>query len=117
VLIHLTWFFAAITLMPQLPSWLKNPNDGDWSTSGAVFAGRFFHFEYEPVFVKLLFWLDLPSVLGCALIDMGLTPLFKVLNLGTHSKSYLDAALLLLAASCQWLMITSMVQKRLTNHS
>jgi hypothetical protein len=103
--VHAVWFVLAIANMsPPSPALGDFLDHGGWS-SATLFAGRPFHFHYESAGLKLLMLLDLPSTM--AMIPPGiLIGLFaKTLGLHFFERSYLDAGLMLLASTLQWLVI------------
>jgi hypothetical protein len=55
--------------------------------------------------LKSLILADLPSGLLQLPVDFASLPLQKALHLHAYSSSYLDAALLLVIATCQWMII------------
>lgn len=63
-----------------------------------------FHYEYEALALKLLILADLPSMLAILPVSLLLAPVSKVVGSGFYSNSYLSAGLMLMGATCQWLL-------------
>lgn len=80
----------------------------DWT----IFAGRTFHFYYEPRIVKGLILADLPAGLAASLTDILISPLTRLAHMGTYEASYIAATELLLAGSFQWLIIGRLLELR-----
>ncbi len=118
VCLHAAWFFLAIANMsPPAPALAQFLDNGGWS-SATVFAGRPFHFTYELMFLKAIVLVDMPSMLAAIPIGLLLSPLEKAFHVGSYVASYVEAALLLLLASCQWLAIGSVLHSWLkSRHS
>ena len=107
---HAVWFAIAIAKMsPPNHELARFLESGGWS-SGTIFAGRPFHFHYEWAGLKLLFLCDLPSLLGSALVAVIISPLIRPFHVGLYYSSYIEAALLFVVATVQWLMFGYMVQ-------
>jgi hypothetical protein len=79
--------------------------DQGGASSATLLAGRPFHFEYESISLKLLILADLPATLAIVPLSLALLPLWKSFHIGFYLSSYLSAAVLLISASCQWLLI------------
>ncbi len=111
--LHTAWFFLAIANMsPPSAGLTKYLDQGGWS-SATLFAGRPFHFTYESIVLKSLVLVDLPAMLAELPIGLPLSPLVSTLHLGSYSRSYLEAGLLLLLATCQWLVVGRLVESRI----
>jgi len=109
VCLHAAWFFLAIANMsPPAPGLAKFLDQGGWS-SATLLAGRPFHFEYESLFLKLLILVDLPSML--AVVPLSLLMFPAHFHISSYQGSYLSAALLLFAASFQWLLVGHQVDQ------
>lgn len=105
VFLHAAWFLLVLANMsPPAPDLAQFLQRGGWS-SATVFAGRPFHFEYESVFLKLLFLIDLPSALVAIPLDFATGSLARMLHMSLNTRSYVAAAELLLVASFEWLLI------------
>ena len=103
--LHLAWFLLAIANMsPPSPAFADFLDQGGWS-SATIFAGRPFHFHYECIFLKLLLWVDVPSLLMEALWGLLSFPVLMYVHLSSYLASYFGAGFLLLIATCQWLML------------
>jgi len=118
VCLHAAWFLLAIANMsPPAPGLAKFFDRGGGS-SATVFAGRPFHFTYESMFLKALLLVDMPSMLASVPFDfLLLAPVEKALHVKTFAGSYVDAIVLLIIASCQWLVIGSFIDTRLKSFS
>jgi hypothetical protein len=68
-----------------------------------IFAGRWFHFHYEPLIVKVLWAADLPALLLAVLPALLVSPVVSLVHLGTFERSYVAAGEFLVAGSLQWL--------------
>ena len=102
--VHAAWFFVAIANMAPPSHAFADFLDSGGGSSAAVFAGRPFHFTYESVPLKVLILADLPSMLVGSALGF-LEGLFKTIHLNLYVASYFGAALLLVIATCQWLVI------------
>jgi len=103
--LHAVWFFAAVNAMGP-PSraaaqFFETLAGADW----LIFAGRPFHFYYEPSIVKSLVIGDLPANIVCAFANLCLSPVLRVFHVGTYAGSYIGAGEVFLAGSLQWLAI------------
>ncbi len=103
--LHAVWFFAAVNAMGP-PSraaaqFLDTLAGADW----VIFAGRPFHFYYEPSIVKALVVGDLPANIVCGFANLCISPPWSVFHLGTFEGSYIGAGEWFLAGSLQWLAI------------
>ena len=103
--LHAVWFFAALNAMGApsragAQSW-DSLQGADWT----IFAGRTFHFHYEPLIVKALWAADLPALIMSVLPALLISPLFQLVDLGTFETSYVAAGGFLIAGSLQWLAI------------
>ena len=112
VALHAVWFFAAVHAMGP-PSrataqFWDSLQGADWT----IFAGRTFHFHYEPLIVKLLFAADLPAQLLAILPALLIAPLMRLAHLGTFEASYVAAGGFLIAGSLQWLAIGRRLEVR-----
>lgn len=90
-----------------------------WLESGGsdmtLFAGRPFHFYYASLAMKLLILADLPAELVEIPVGLLAMPLLRPSHIDLYSGSYVDAALMLLFASCQWLAIGNFIESRLSS--
>ncbi len=100
--LHALWFVLAVANMsPPSPRLAEYLDKGGWS-SATLFAGRPFHYTYESLVLKFLLLADLPALVVFGL----LSTVFSLWNvIGACAASYVDALLLLIGASCQWLII------------
>jgi hypothetical protein len=80
-----------------------------------LFAGRPFHFYYASLAMKLLTLADLPAELVEIPVGLLAMPLPRPSHIDLYSGSYVDAALMLLFASCQWLAIGNFIESRLSS--
>lgn len=108
--LHAVWFFAAINAMGR-PSraaalFRDNFSGADW----VIIAGRPFHFTYEPSIMKALVIGDLPANIVCAFFDICISPVWRVLHVGTYYGSYIGAGEWLLGGSLQWFLIGGMLE-------
>jgi hypothetical protein len=102
---HALWFALAIANMsPPSPGLGEFLDRNGWS-SATLLAGRPFHFHYESIALKLLVLVDLPGTVAMIPISLVLAPLSKAFGLGFYSNSYVTAAIMLLGATCQWLLV------------
>ena len=109
--LHAVWFFAAIAAMGP-PSrtaaqFWDSLQGADWT----IFAGRAFHFHYEPLIVKALWAADLPALIMALLPALLISPLLH-LALGTFEASYVAAGGFLIAGSLQGLAIGRRLEVR-----
>ena len=75
----------------------------EWNSTAGVLAGRYFHPAYESVLLKVLMFLDLPAILFGAIV---LYPFYYIYpNICVYTASWIDAAVILLFASFQWLLV------------
>ena len=103
--LHAGWFFVAIANMsPPSLGFAKFLQDGAGS-SATIFAGRPFHFVYESILLKSLILADLPAELAQLPFEFLFVPLCKHSHLSFIALSYWDAGILLVFASCQWLLL------------
>jgi hypothetical protein len=117
VSLHAAWFLLAIANMsPPSAGFANYLEHGGWS-SATILAGRPFHFVYESLLLRLLFLVDLPSMLAEIPAALVMSPLLRILHVGFNSSSYVDAALWLALGSCQWLVVGLLVEALLTRRS
>ena len=115
VCLHAAWFLLAIANMsPPAPGFADFLDKGGWS-SATVLSVRPFHFTYESIFLKVLILVDMPSMLASLPFGFLLAPAEKALHVGSFLGSYVDAVLLLLIATCQWLAIGGSIDTRLSS--
>jgi hypothetical protein len=113
--VHAAWFFLAIANMSPPSHALADFLDkGGWSSS-TIFAGRPFHFHYESTLLKSLILVDWPSMLVEFVLGLLAWPLLTTIHPSRFAASYFDAALLLLIATCQWLVVGNEGQTRLVS--
>jgi hypothetical protein len=105
VCLHAAWFFLAIANMSTPAPGLGKFFDQGGGSSATLLAGRPFHFEYESLLLKLLILVDVPSTLATVPLSFALLLAATPFHLGFYQGSYLSAAMLLLGASCQWLVV------------
>jgi hypothetical protein len=110
--VHAVWFFAAIAAMGPLSRAAAQFWDSLQGADWTIFAGRTFHFYYEPKILKSLFFADLPALLAAGLGDLLTLPLARLAHLGTYEASYVAAGELLLAGTFQWLIIGRLIEAR-----
>jgi hypothetical protein len=103
--LHAVWFFAAVNSMGPPSRAVAQFHDTLAGADWVIFAGRPFHFYYEPSIVKALVICDLPANIVCALANLCISPVWSVFHLGTYEGSYVGAGEWLLAGSLQWLVI------------
>jgi hypothetical protein len=108
--IHALWFLLAVANMSPPSPALGNFFDRGGGSSATIFAGRPFHFTYESMLLKSLVVADLPSGLLQLPLDFAIVPFQKALHLHAYSSSYLDAVLLFVIATCQWMTIGYVAQ-------
>jgi hypothetical protein len=76
----------------------------------AIFAGRPFHFYYEPWLVKALLLADLPSFLLAGVTAFLISPISQLFKVGSYPRSYVEATILLMFASVQWLIVGKTIE-------
>src|SRR5215472_4886874 len=114
VCLHAAWFFLAIANMsPPSRAFAKWLESLTWSDM-TLFAGRPFHLYYESLAMKALFLADLPSMLVEIPIGLLAMPLLRPFHMDLYSSSYVDAALMLVVASCQWLAVGRILESWLS---
>lgn len=111
---HAAWFVLAIANMSPPSPGLGQFLDGGGGSSATLLAGRPFHFHYESVFLKVLILVDVPSTLATVPIGFVLSPCLMVLHMGSYFYSYVGALLMLLGATCQWLLVGGSFERWLT---
>lgn len=108
--LHAICFFTALHAMGQpsrsAAAFWDSLSDADFT----IFAGRSFHFHYEPLVVKAMFTADLPALLVGGLGSLVLSPLTRLFYPGTYERSYVDAAAVIFVATLQWLVIGQWIQ-------
>jgi len=110
--LHTVWFFAVLHAMGPPSRRAAAFWDSLEGADFTIFAGRFFHFQYQPLVVKALFTADLPALLVGGLASLVLSPLARLVHLGTYEGSYIGAAAFLFTATLQWLAIGRWIQIR-----
>ena len=84
-----------------------DPNDctsvSEWDVTGYLIAGRFFHFSHESLLHKLVTLSDLPAMLVSSLFTAPLYYFYP--SICAYTASWIDAFILLVFASFQWLLI------------
>ncbi len=114
VCLHAAWFFLAIANMsPPSRAFAKWLESLSWSDM-TLFAGRPFHFYYESLAMKLLILADSPAEIAEIPADLLAMPLLKPFHMDLYSGSYVDALLMLLLASLQWLAFGRLLESRLS---
>jgi len=103
--LHAVWFFAALHAMGSPSRAAAQFWDSFQGADWTIFAGRPFHFHYEPLIVKAFWVADLPALLIAILPALLITPLIRLAHLGTFETSYVEASEFLIAGSLQWLTI------------
>lgn len=117
VCVHGAWFLVAIANMSPPAPGLGKFFDQGGNSSAALLAGRPFHFTYESFPLKVIFVSDLPSTLAAAPVGIVLSlATAKLIHVGSFVGSYFGAALMLLAASCQWLIVGAGIESRLSSY-
>ena len=76
-----------------------------YHSSGSVIAGRFFHFAHEPLSLKIVYVLDLPSLL----LSAGISFLTRMAGIGLYANSWVGGLSWLLLGSLQWLWFGSLI--------
>ena len=105
VCLHTGIFFVALHQMGP-PSrvaaeFWDSVKGADWS----ILAGRPFHLTYEPGIVKALIFADIPAMLLAGTSDLIVSPLTRLVHIGTYEASYIAAAEIFVAGTLQWLAI------------
>jgi len=103
--LHVVWFFAALNAMGPPSRAAAQFRDTLGGADWVIFAGRPFHFHYEPSIVKSLVIGDLPANIVCAFANLCISPVWRIFHMGTYEGSYIGAGEWLLAGSLQWLAI------------
>ena len=103
--LHISWFVLAIANMSPPSPALGGFLDQGGGSSATLLAGRPFHFHYESLELKLLVLADLPSSLAMIPVSLPIAILLKALGFGFYSDSYVTAILVLVGATCQWLLV------------
>jgi uncharacterized protein YceK len=96
-LIIVIYEFAQNNPLSDMPCEGEKFSGAGWS----LIAGRSFHWENESLLLQLVTLLDLPAIF---IADTVLI-LFSSLNLCRYTKSWVEAILILVFASLQWLLI------------
>ncbi len=109
---HGVWFFVALRAMGPPSRAAAAFRDSFEGADFTIFAGRWFHFHYEPLIVQSLFAADLPAMLLEMLAALIVSPIIRFVHLGTFERSYVDAAEFLIAGSLQWLAIGRRLEVR-----
>ena len=112
--LHALWFFLAVANMSPPSPALGEFFDIGGGSSATIFAGRPFHFTYESILLKSLILAGLPSGLLQLPVDFAIQ---KALHLHAYALSDLDAALLFLIATCQWMTTGYVAQTWLAGRS
>jgi hypothetical protein len=111
VSIHSAWFFIAIARMgspcPECGTWAAN-------SSTTLVAGRPFHFAYEPLMVRILWTADMPAMIAMIPASIATALLLWPFHMGFYRESYVYAALMLVGATAQWLIIGSRIGRWLS---
>jgi hypothetical protein len=107
---HAVWFFVAVMAMGPPSRSAAQFWDSFVGADWVIFAGRPFHFYYEPLIVKSLLVADLPANVVAAMADLCVSPLWRVFHLGTYEASYVAAGKWLLVGSLQWLAIGRLLE-------
>lgn len=81
----------------------------EWSVTGYLIAGRFFHFTYESLIHKWMFFLDLPAVILSGFVMMPVS-YFLPTNICAYTLSWIYAFILLVLTSLQWLLVGYLLQ-------
>jgi len=109
--LHAAWFLLSIANMSPPSPGFGRFLDHVGGSSATLLAGRPFHFAYESLFLKLLILADMPSTLAMVPMSLVLFVCLKPLHLGFYFASYLTAALVLVGATCQLLVVGSYVER------
>ena len=112
VIVHSVWFFAMLKAMGPPSRAAADFRDSFQGADWTLFAGRYFHFAYEPVIVKILLFLDLPGLLIALVLDICVSPIVAMAHLGTFAASYVSAGEFLVAGSLQWIVIGRWLEMR-----
>jgi len=118
VVFHAVWLLAGIANMsPPNQEFASNLEQlyeqGGWC-SASLLAGRPFHYTYEAVLLKVVVFIDMPSMIVAIVPSMVVDVIArKVFGLSLYVSSYVDAVVLLLVASMQWCVMAYIVESRL----
>jgi hypothetical protein len=115
--VHGLWFFLAIANMSSPSPGLGEFLDRGGLSSATLLAGRPFHFHYESLALKILVLVDAPGAFAALPLSVLVAPICKLLRFGSFAGSYVAAALILLGASCQWLLVGGKAEHYLERRS
>jgi len=110
--IHALWLDLGIRTMGPPSRAAANFLDGMQGADWTLFAGRPFHFTYQSWILKSVLLADLPSMLAASVGSLLLLPIPFIRHLGSYESSYIDAGLLFVVASGQWLIVGWAIQTR-----
>ncbi|MGH9660788.1 MAG: hypothetical protein ACRD96_19730, partial [Bryobacteraceae bacterium] len=79
----------------------------------SVYAGRPFHFYYEPMLVKFLMTADLPATLLASISTTGLI----LLGISAEAASWVAALCWLCLGSLEWWVLGAYAHNKLTHRS
>lgn len=105
VFLHAAWFLLAIANMSPPSHDFAHFLEHAEASTVAILAGRPFRFHHESLSLQILTLIDLPSSLASTPVAILFLPFFKLFHLGLFEGSYIDAGVLLVVSSLQWLTI------------
>jgi hypothetical protein len=93
----------------QKNSYVGMPCEGEkyWGAGWSLIAGRSFHWNNESFLIQLLTLLDYLAIF----IADAVLSLFSSLNLCRYTKSWVEAILILVFASAQWLLVGFQIER------
>jgi hypothetical protein len=102
-------------LFSQKPVAEHDPNNcipqSQWGWDYVLIAGRPFHWHYESALMKVISVLDLPAGFISSILYAPVSYLNP--NICVHTASWIEAVLLLLCASAQWLLLGFILERLL----
>jgi hypothetical protein len=115
--LHAAWFFLAVANMSPPSTDFVKFLERFPGFSTTLFAGRPFHYAYESPLLQLLLLIDVPAALALLPVSLALSllwlPFARFAHPSLSGSSYVGAALVLLAATCQWVTIGRRIERRL----
>ena len=99
---------------PELGEYLDGLRESGGWASTTLLAGRPFHLHYESALLKAVFLADMPALIFCVALGLMMFPFSLLLGEPpAFVGSYIAAAVLLVAASLQWLLVGYWIQRGL----